>query len=383
MDNPGETREQPQPAAPPETPKTTEAGPPPTKEKAADQKSAAPAGILRRHPRLLALAALVLLAAAIAGVAWWLNARHFEATDDAFIDGRPFAISPKVAGYIVEVAVTDNQWVDAGAVIARIDPRDYENALAEAEARRKGASDAIAGIDAQIVAQKAQIEQAQAQVTQSKAALQFAQQQFDRATQLQQTGAGTVQNAQQTESALRQAQADLNRVNAAVVAAQSQIANLQAQRANAVASLSVAKAERDQAELNLSYATIRAAQAGHIARLTAAKGQYVQPGQNLSMFVPDPLWVTANFKETQITDMRPGQPVDIEVDAYPDHTFHGHVASIQPGSGTVFSLLPAENATGNFVKVVQRVPVKIVFDNLPTDITLGPGMSVEPSVRVR
>ncbi|MBV9705691.1 MAG: HlyD family secretion protein, partial [Methylobacteriaceae bacterium] len=120
-----------------------------------------------------------------------------------------------------------------------------------------------------------------------------------------------------------------------------------------------------------------------IAHLTAAKGQYVQPGQNISMFVPDPLWITANFKETQITDMRPGQEVDIEVDAYPDRKLRGHIDSIQPGSGPAFSILPPENATGNYVKVVQRVPVKIVFDDLPRDIVLGPGMSVVPTVRVR
>jgi len=120
-----------------------------------------------------------------------------------------------------------------------------------------------------------------------------------------------------------------------------------------------------------------------VAHLSAAKGAYVQAGQSLMMFVPDDVWVTANFKETQIADMRPGQPVDIDVDAYPGRTFRGHVDSIQSGSGTAFSLLPPENATGNYVKVVQRVPVKIVFDHIPQDVVLGPGMSVVPSVKVR
>jgi membrane fusion protein (multidrug efflux system) len=340
-------------------------------------------GFLRRHPVLVIAAIVLLIAAAVAGVLWWLHARHFESTDDAFIDARQFSISPKVAGYIVDVPVTDNQVLNAGDLIAQIDKRDYENAFAEAEARRKAAGDQIPNIDAQIAAQQAQVEQAQQQVNQSQAALQFAQQQFDRAQTLAHSGNGTVQNAQQQESNLLQAQADLARAQAAVSSAQKQILVLQAQRQSATASLSEAKAARDQAKLNLEYTSIRAAQPGRIAKLSAAQGQYVVPRQSLSMYVPYPLWVTANFKETQITDMRPGQPVDIEIDAYPGLKLHGHVDSIQPGSGTAFSLLPAENATGNYVKVVQRVPVKIVFESVPKDVTLGPGMSVVPTVRVR
>ncbi|MBV8568154.1 MAG: HlyD family secretion protein [Methylobacteriaceae bacterium] len=339
--------------------------------------------LLRRNPWLIVLAIILLIVAGAGAVVWWLNARHFESTDDAFIDARQFAIAPKVSGYIVDVPVTDNEFVAADALIAQIDPRDYQNALAQAEARRKGAGDQIVNIDAQIAAQQSLIDQAQAQVKQSRAALDFAQQQFDRAKQLRDTGAGTVQNEQQQQSNLLQAQADLNRAEASLAGAQKQIAVLQAQRANAVSTVSEAKAARDQAELDLAYTSLKAAQVGRIAHLTAARGQYVQPGQNISMFVPDPLWITANFKETQITDMRPGQAVDIEVDAYPDRKLRGHIDSIQPGSGPAFSILPPENATGNYVKVVQRVPVKIVFDDLPHDIVLGPGMSVVPTVRVR
>jgi membrane fusion protein (multidrug efflux system) len=164
--------------------------------------------------------------------------------------------------------------------------------------------------------------------------------------------------------------------------AQRQLEALKAQRNSAVASLEQARAQRDQAQLNLSYTTVTAAQAGRVVNLTAAVGQFAQPGTNLTMFVPDETWVTANFKETQLDHMRPGQPVTLEIDAYPERTIRGHVDSVQPGSGTVFSLLPAQNATGNYVKIVQRVPVKLVIDNLPADVALGPGMSVEPSVRV-
>jgi membrane fusion protein (multidrug efflux system) len=142
------------------------------------------------------------------------------------------------------------------------------------------------------------------------------------------------------------------------------------------------KAQRDQARLNLSHTIVTADQSGRVVQLSAAVGEFAQPGTNLTMFVPDDIWIWANFKETQLDEMRPGQPVTLEIDAYPERTLRGHVASVQPGSGTAFSLLPAQNATGNYVKIVQRVPVKLVVDNLPTDIALGPGMSVVPTVRV-
>jgi len=164
--------------------------------------------------------------------------------------------------------------------------------------------------------------------------------------------------------------------------AQRQIESLKAQRNSAVASLAQAEAQRDQAQLNLSYTTVTAAQPGRVVNLSAAVGQFAQPGTNLTMFVPDQIWVTANFKEIQLDRMRPGEPVTLEIDAYPERAIRGHVDSIQPGSGTAFSLLPAQNATGNYVKIVQRVPVKIVIDDPPTNVALGPGMSVVPTVRV-
>jgi membrane fusion protein, multidrug efflux system len=157
---------------------------------------------------------------------------------------------------------------------------------------------------------------------------------------------------------------------------------LKAQLLSAQANLSVSEAQRDQAVLNIDYATVTAPEPGRVVSLSAAPGELAQPGTNLTMFVPDSIWVVANFKETQLDRMRPGQPVTITIDAYPNHVWKGHLDSVQPGSGTAFSLLPAENATGNYVKVVQRVPVKIVLDDAPSDVSLGPGMSVEPSVRV-
>jgi membrane fusion protein (multidrug efflux system) len=240
----------------------------------------------------------------------------------------------------------------------------------------------IQNIDAQINVQQAQINASQAQVEQAQAGLVFAQQQAARYQVLAQKGAGTVQNEQQFTSQLSQQQATLASAQANLKVAQRQLESLRAQRDSAVANLAQAQAQRDQAELNLSYTTVAAAQAGRIVDLGAAVGQFVEQGSALTMFVPDEIWVTANFKETQLDTMRPGQPGTLEIDAYPERAIHGHVASVQSGSGTAFSLLPAENATGNYVKIVQRVPVKIILDNPPTDIALGPGMSVLPAVRV-
>jgi membrane fusion protein, multidrug efflux system len=315
------------------------------------------------------------------GFLYWDNAEHFASTDDAFVAARQFAIAPKVSGYLTAVPVTDNQHVSAGDVIARIDERDYRVALAQAEAQVAAAQASIDNFEAQTHVQYAQITANQAQVDQAQAALVFAQEQAARYQSLARTGASSVQNAQQYNSQLRQQQDALRSAQANVTLAERQIGALKAQHSNAVASLAQAKAQRDQAQLNLSYTTVTADQPGRVVNLGAAVGQFVQPGTNLTMFVPDQVWVTANFKENQLDAMRPGQPVTLRIDAYPERTLHGHVDSVQPGSGTAFSLLPAENATGNYVKIVQRVPVKIAMDDPPTDVALGPGMSVVPEVR--
>jgi membrane fusion protein (multidrug efflux system) len=328
------------------------------------------------------LGLLLLILSGAAGYLYWDYASHFESTDDAFIAARQFAIAPKVSGYITAVAVTDNQHVVAGDVIARIDERDFRVALEQAKAQVASAQAGIQNIDAQISTQEAQIASNQAQVDQVQAALVFARQQATRYQDLAQKGYGTVQNAQQFTSQLNQQQAALQTAQANLRLAQRQVESLKAQRESAVASLGEAKAQRDQAQLNLAYTVVKAAQPGRIVQLGAAVGEYAQAGSSLTMFVPDEVWVAANFKETQLDAMRAGQPVTVRIDAYPERTIHGHVASVQSGSGTAFSLLPAENATGNFVKVVQRVPVKIVLDNPPTDVALGPGMSVVPTVQV-
>jgi membrane fusion protein (multidrug efflux system) len=338
--------------------------------------------VLRRRPVLSAIGA-ILLASVLGGGYLYLDyAQRFQSTDDAFIAARQFSLAPKVSGYLTAVPVTDNQHVATGDVIARIDDRDYRIALEQAEAQVAAAQASIENIDAQLNVQQAQISANQAQVDQTQAALVFAQQQAERYEHLEQTGYGTVQNAQQYTSQLHQQQAALQSAQATLRLAQRQIEALKAQHSTAVANLAQANAQRDQAKLNLSYTTVTAAEPGRVVNLGAAVGQFAQPGTSLTMFVPDDIWVTANFKETQLDRMRRGDPVTLEIDAYPERKIRGHVDSVQSGSGTAFSLLPAQNATGNYVKIVQRVPVKLVMDNTPADVALGPGMSVVPTVRI-
>ncbi len=344
---------------------------------------AAEKGFVRRHPIALAAGGVAMLALAAATYLYWDHASHFESTDDAFIDARQYAISPKVGGYVVAVEVTDNQHVETGAVLMRIDPRDYQIALENAQAQLAAAQASVKNLEAQIAAQEAQASASKAGVEQSQAALRFAQQEAARSRKLVEHGTGTVQRQQQATSTLRQEQARGQSAQETVEAARASVQSLEAQRKSAEANAREAASKVEKARLDLSYTTIVAAETGRVVRLTAAVGQLAQAGAALAMFVPDKLWVTANFKETQLTDMRPGQPAEIGIDAYPGRLVKGRVVSIQPGSGVAFSVLPAENATGNYVKIVQRVPVKISLDSLPRDVSLGPGMSVTPTVRVQ
>jgi membrane fusion protein (multidrug efflux system) len=338
---------------------------------------------LREHWLLATIAAVLLMAALVGGLLYWLDMRHYESTDDAFVAARSFSVASKVSGYVTDVPVTDNQHVKAGDLLAKIDERDYRIAVEQASAQVAASKANISSIEAQIVSQDEQIKQAQAQLEQAQAQLRFAQEEFARAEDLVEKGAGTVQRQQQTRSDLQAQQANTERAKTAVSGAQAGIKSLQAQLEGAKAQLEQSLAQLDQARLNLQYVNIVAAQSGRVVKLSAAKGTFVTAGQSLMMFVPDEVWIVANYKETQLSDMRPGQPVEIRIDAYPGLKLTGHVDSVQPGSGTAFSLLPAENATGNYVKVVQRVPVKIVVDNWPTDLPVGPGMSVVPWTRVR
>ncbi|RJF65644.1 HlyD family secretion protein [Rhodopseudomonas palustris] len=348
---------------------------------AAPAKPAGLRGLIRQHPVAAIIGAVLIAAAIVGGIVWWLQARNYESSDDAFIDTRSVLISPQVSGAITGVDVTDNQIVKAGDLLATIDPRDYKAAVDQAAAQILQAQASITDIEAQIGAQQAQVQQANQQVEEAEAAYNFSIEENHRYQELVQKGAGTVQRAQQAESDFRAKKAALDAANAAKLAASRQIDVLRAKAEQAKAQLQGAQAQKEQADANLQRAQLRAPTDGRIAKLTGAVGALASPGQAIMVLVPLDIWVTANFKETQLELMRVGQPVDIHIDAF-GKTYPGHVNSIQAGSGTAFSLLPAENATGNYVKVVQRVPVKITFDQRP-DVELGPGMSVVPRVTVR
>jgi len=349
-----------------------------------DQGQQGPGGIkgaFRKHPVAMAVCLGLIVVGIVAGITWYLHARHYESTDDAFIDGRPVLVSPQVAGNITSVNVTDNQIVGNGDLLATIDPRNYRAAVDQAEGLIRQNEAALKNLDAQIAAQKAQVEQATQQVTQADAALKFATDENTRYQDLVQKGAGTVQRAQQASSDFNGKQAAFDAANAAKVSVERQIDVLNAQKVGAAAQLDQARAQKDRADADLQRTELRATVDGRVTKLTAAVGALAAPGQSIMIVVPLDVWVTANFKESQLANMKVGQPVDIRVDAF-NRTFPGRINSVQAGSGTAFSLLPAENATGNYVKVVQRVPVKITFDRRP-EVELGPGMSVVPTVTVR
>ena len=429
-----------------------------------------------KRRRLLFIGAAVVLVGAIAGTMYWLYARQFESTDDAFIEGDVTQVSPKVQAYVRKIYVDNNQFVHKGDLLVELDPADIQVRLQQAQAQleqarsqraapaanvdltqattaasrqtaQSGVQTAQTNVEQQRLAaqaKQAQISQAQAaaktaqaslnqtraQVPQAESNLRLAQVEYNRRLALFNRGDISRQNLDQALNAMQSAQAQLNQAEAAVTAAQSRVneaeSNVrtaqetyrqsvaqvgmtqsqvgeaqgrlqdaaaapqrvevsQSQVGTAEAAMQAAQAAIAQAELELSYTKITAPEDGYVTRKTVQEGQLVQVGAPLmAISQSDEIWVVANFKETQLESMKEGQPVDIEVDAFPNEEFKGHVESFQAGTGSRFSVLPAENATGNYVKVVQRLPVKIVFDE-PADKLkrLFPGMSVEPSVKVK
>ena len=341
---------------------------------------------LRLRPVLQATAAIALLViAGLYGNYYWTTGRFLVSTDDAYIQAHSVMISPKISGYISEVPVDDNQPVKAGAVLARIDPRDYQTALDQARANVAAAQASINTLNQQIAQQKLVIEQDREQVVSDQAALVFSQQDFQRYTHLATTGYGTVQRAEQAQADITEKQAALRHDTTVVAAAEKQTGVLEGQLAQATATLAQQQAMEHQAELNLSYTTITAPVDGTVGVRTLRVGEYVQAGTQLMAVAPlQAVYVVANYKETQLTDVQPGQPVKIDIDTFPGDVVHGHVDSLAPASGQEFALLPPDNATGNFTKIVQRIPVKIAIDkNEPLLGRLRPGMSVEPTIDTR
>jgi len=337
-------------------------------------------GTIKRAAMAVALA-LGVAAAADFGYGYLTTGRYLETTDDAYVQADSTIVSPKVSGYIAEVLVNDNQPVKAGQVLARIDERDFRTALDQARADVTASEAAVLNLDAQIALQHPVMEQESADIAAAEANLQFAQQEQARYDGLMKTGSGTLQRAQQSDAALREKIAQLQHGKSGLLAAQRKVDVLTSERAKAVAQLDRARAVEQQMALNLSYTTITAPVDGTVGARSLRVGQFVQAGTQLMALVPlDAVYVVANFKETQLTHVHDGQPVEIRIDTFHAIKLRGHVDSLSPASGLQFALLPPDNATGNFTKIVQRVPVKIVLDDHSLTGLLRPGMSAEPTV---
>ena len=372
------------------------------KEAAPEQAKAEPPGVKGRalfhRPGPVLFVMLLAIAGIIFAATVFLRVLTHESTDDAFIDGHVILIAPKISGKVSKVNVTDNQEVKKGDTLLEIDPRDYQSlvdqkkaALDVASAKEKAAGASVQQSQAHVQTLLAGLASLQASADASKLAADLSHSDLKRSQSLIKTGVVSSQDFEHAKSAADTADANLlaktkevESVLAYSDEAKAQMASNAAQAVAAQAEVDQARAELAQAELQRSYTTVTAPEDGHVTSKAVEAGDYLQIGQTLLAIVPHEVWVTANFKETQITDMRPGQPVMVLVDAYPGRKLRGHVDSMQAGSGSRFSLLPPENATGNFVKVVQRVPAKIVFDE-QTEVqrVLGPGMSAVPEVLVK
>ena len=343
-----------------------------------------PSGKATRRGALAVVLLALLAAATVSAYNYWRDGRFLQSTTNAYIRADYTIVAPKILGYITKVLVQDNEEVTAGQVLARIDDRDFQVALDQARADIDTADATVGNLDAQIAQQQSVVDQQKADITSDKASLEFAQADHARYGNLKKSGYGSVQRAQQAETAMREKAAQLRRSRAGVLIAERHIDVLLSERAKAQAQREHAVSAYRQAELNLSYTSIAAALPGMVGARMLRIGQYVQAGTPLMAVVPlHAVYVVANYKETQLAQVQSGQPAEIAVDSFPGVTLRGHVDSLSPASGLEFSLLPGDNATGNFIKIVQRVPVKIALDDNPLLGRLRSGMSVEAIVDTR
>jgi membrane fusion protein (multidrug efflux system) len=330
----------------------------------------------------IGLAALAVLAY---GYHWMTVGRFIESTDDAYVGGDITVIAPKVAGFIEQVAVTDNQRVNAGDLLIKLDDRDYRATLARAEAAAEAQRATLANLEATGRLQLAVIAQARAGIAAAEAEVKRAHDDEARFRDLSAHAAASVQVYQKAEADYKEALAQDQKSRAAADAAQRQLEVIDTQKRQTQAALNEANASVDLAKLNLSYTELRAPIAGVVGNRSARTGAYASVGTQLVSIVPaQGLWIDANFKESQLTGMKAGQPARVKADVLPGHDFKAHVASLAPATGAQFSILPAENATGNFTKIVQRVPVRIVLDGDASTLgRLRPGLSVSVAVDER
>lgn len=351
----------------------------------AETKKASPL----KNPRVRIILLLVLAAAVIGGVLWYVRyesvGKFMQATDDAYIQADAVTIAPKVSGYVDQVFVADNQAVKAGQPLLRIDARDYRAQAAQVEAQIDVARANAEGVRAQIREQQAAITKAQADLTAARSDAAFAHAEVARYQPLAASGAETRERLSQLQNQARQADSQVAAAQAALTSANRRVGTLQAQVQQARAQGEASRAQLTAANVNLGATVLRASIDGRVGDKTVRVGQFAQAGTRLMSIVPvKQLYVEANFKETQLGLMRVGQPVTLEVDALPGVDIKGHVQSVSPGTGAQFSLLPPQNATGNFTKIVQRIPVRIAIDAGPeTRALLVPGMSADVTVDTR
>ena len=357
---------------------------------AAPPRSVPTKSVLQRFKpgkRAFGLAAGAALAVAVSWYGWsyWTVGRFLESTDDAYVGADVTVIAPKVAGFIDRVLVTDNQHVHAGDLLVKLDDRDYRAHVAQAAANVSAQKAAIAHLDATRRLQGAVVEQSRAEITTASAEIARTKFDIERFRQLTARDFASMQRLEQADADYKKSLAAGVKARAVLDAAERQLDVIDEQRRQAEASLAQAEAVLDLARLNLGYTEIRAPIDGVVGNRSARQGAYASVGAQILAVVPDRgLWVDANFKESQIAHFRPGMPATVEADVLPGEVFRGHVASLAPATGAQFSILPPENATGNFTKIVQRVPVRIVLDGEASMLgRLRPGLSVTVAVDVR
>ena len=333
----------------------------------------------------IAIPLVLAVAAAAWGAHWWTSGRFIEDTDDAYVGGDVTVVASKVAGYVQTVAVTDNQVVHRGDLLVKIDDRDYRAAVAKAEASVAAARALLVNLDATEKLQRSVIAQASAGVAEADAEATRARLDDSRYRDLASRSAVSIESAQRAQATAQTAQAGKDRATAAQQGSQRQLDVIASQRQQADAALAQASAELDAARLNLSYTELRAPVDGVIGNRRARQGAYATSASQLLVVVPSHgLWIDANFKEDQLERLRVGQAVDVHADVEPGRSFKGHVVSLAPATGAQFSVLPPENATGNFTKIVQRVPVRIALDGKDGDLELlRPGLSVKASINTK
>ena len=312
-----------------------------------------------------------------------IHSTYFQSTDDAFVEGRLITVAPRVSGPAVQLLVDDNDEVQAGDLLVEIDPADYEVKLKEAEAKLAQAKAELNVTEREVAKGEANVNQSFEDISSTQAKLNFAQKDHTRYTAMYKAGIVSKQDFENSKTKLEVSQADNKAANERSEAAKHALASNQAKTESMNANIQRLEAEVEQAKLNLKYTKIYAPQSGKVSARSVEKGNYLQVGQPLMQIVPKEVWVVANFKEIQLTNMKEHQPVSIKIDTYPNKRFKGEVQSIQRATGAKSSLFPPENAVGSYVKIVQRVPVKIIFKEDISGYNIVPGMSVVPKVKVK